>query len=142
MDLQVGACIVDPENRIVGMGHNAMPVGLNMEMPWNRFAENASEPFEETKYPYGKFFQHQRNIIMYLYAVCHAAVNAILSSSAVSLKGCTLYCTLFPGHEDAKLIIQSGISRVIYFDKKHYGRKFSEISRNMLMKAGVATRYM
>ena len=74
-------------------------------------------------------------------AVCHAAVNAILSSSAVSLKGCTLYCTIFPGHEDAKLIIQSGISKVVYYEEKHYKSKFAEISRRMLRKAGVSVRY-
>ena len=51
-------------------------------------------------------------------SVCHAAINAILNKHAESLEGCTLYTTLFPGHEDVKLIIQSGIRKVVYYDKK------------------------
>ena len=69
-------------------------------------------------------------------------MNAILSSSAVSLKGCTIYCTLIPSHEDTKLVIQSGISKVVYYDEKYYSKKYAEISRRMLSKAGVSVRYM
>lgn len=34
---QVGACIVSPENKILSLGYNGMPIGCNDdEMPWER----------------------------------------------------------------------------------------------------------
>ena len=53
---QVGACIVSPENKILSLGYNGMPIGCSDdEMPWER--EGA--PLQ-TKYMY----------------VCHAELNA------------------------------------------------------------------
>ena len=35
--LQVGACIVNPENRIVGIGYNGMPRGCSDDLlPWGK----------------------------------------------------------------------------------------------------------
>lgn len=48
---QVGACIVNPENKIVGIGYNGMPNGCNDDLlPWSRAAEDRLD----TKYPYGE----------------------------------------------------------------------------------------
>lgn len=48
--LQVGACIVNEEKKIVGIGYNGMPNRCSDdELPWNRKAENPLD----TKYPYG-----------------------------------------------------------------------------------------
>lgn len=114
---QVGACIVNQENRIVSVGYNGMPTGCNDdEMPWER--EGA---FLETKYPF----------------VCHAELNAILNSAAVSLQGCTLYVTLYPCNECAKAIIQSGIRHVVYLDNKYAGMDATLASEMMLRMAGV-----
>lgn len=49
---QVGACVVNPEKKIVGIGYNGMPNGCSDdELPWARHGENELD----TKYPYGKF---------------------------------------------------------------------------------------
>ena len=49
--LQVGACIVNKENKIVGIGYNGMPNGCSDdELPWQRTCDN----WLETKYPYGQ----------------------------------------------------------------------------------------
>ena len=49
--VQVGACVVSPEHKIVGIGYNGMPNGCSDdELPWNRTAESRLD----TKYPYGK----------------------------------------------------------------------------------------
>ena len=49
-DLQVGACIVNSENKIVGIGYNGMPNKCSDdELPWQREADNKLD----TKYPYG-----------------------------------------------------------------------------------------
>ncbi|KAM4802127.1 deoxycytidylate deaminase isoform 2-T2 [Callospermophilus lateralis] len=47
---QVGACIVNTENKIVGIGYNGMPNGCSDDLlPWRRTADNKLD----TKYPYG-----------------------------------------------------------------------------------------
>jgi len=88
---QVGACIVNEDKRIVGVGYNGLPKGCDdKEFPWERDGE-----FLNTKYPY----------------VCHAELNAILNSIK-SLKDCIIYVALFPCHECTKAIIQSGIKEI------------------------------
>lgn len=114
---QVGACIVNPDHRIVSVGYNGMPTGCSDDtMPWER--EGA---FLETKYPF----------------VCHAELNAILNSAAGSLKGCSIYVTLFPCNECAKAIIQSGIRRVVFLDNKYAGTDATKASEMMFRLAGV-----
>lgn len=47
---QVGACIVNNENKIVGIGYNGMPIGCSdEEFPWQKETDNRLE----TKYLYG-----------------------------------------------------------------------------------------
>ncbi|MEG0075410.1 MAG: dCMP deaminase family protein [Eubacterium sp.] len=114
---QVGACIVSPENKILTMGYNGMPIGCDDDnMPWER----DGKPLE-TKYLY----------------VCHAEFNAILNSGGRSLKGATLYATLFPCNECAKAIIQSGIRKVIYLEDKYADTDAVIASKKMLKMAGV-----
>ena len=89
---QVGACIVNQDNRILSVGYNGMPTGCqDDQMPWSR-----EGGFLESKYAY----------------VCHAELNAILNNDGGSLKGTRLYATLFPCNECAKAIIQSGRSSI------------------------------
>uniref|UniRef100_A0A3B4BE94 dCMP deaminase n=1 Tax=Periophthalmus magnuspinnatus TaxID=409849 RepID=A0A3B4BE94_9GOBI len=48
---QVGACIVNQENKIVGIGYNGMPNGCSDDLlPWSRTADDQLD----TKYPYGE----------------------------------------------------------------------------------------
>ena len=115
---QVGACIVNTENKIVSVGYNGMPTGCSDDdMPWEREGGSSLD----TKYPF----------------VCHAELNAILNSSFGSLNGCTLYVTLFPCNECAKAIIQSGIKRVVYYDNKYAGTESIKASEIMFRKCGV-----
>lgn len=95
---QVGACIVNSDKRIIGIGYNGFPYNCSdSDFPWGK-----EGCFCETKYPY----------------VVHAEANAILNSTQ-NLKGATLYVTLFPCNECAKLIIQSQIKEVVYASNKH-----------------------
>lgn len=97
---QVGACIVNEDKRIVGIGYNGFPNGISDDsLPWSRLGSN----YLETKYPY----------------VIHAEANSIMNSSGRDLKGSTIYTTLYPCCECAKLIIQSGIDQVIYLENKY-----------------------
>ncbi len=117
---QVGACIVNQKNKIVGAGYNGLPAGCDDdEFPWDKTGE-----FLQTKYPY----------------VCHAELNAILNNIGMDLHGCRIYTALFPCNECAKAIIQAGITEVIYLSDKYDGSKPSIASKKMLDKAGVSYR--
>ena len=118
---QVGACIVNQKKRIVGIGYNGFPIGLSDDdYPWE-----SEGTFLNTKYPY----------------VVHAEPNAILNST-VSLEAATLYVTLFPCHECAKLIIQSGILEIVYAANKYQEEESVKASMRMLEDAGVTLRQM
>ncbi|MCI6716165.1 MAG: dCMP deaminase family protein [Bacilli bacterium] len=118
---KVGACIVNEKKRIVGIGYNGLPYGCSDdEFPWERDGD-----FLETKYPY----------------VVHAEPNAILNSTN-KLDNATLYVTLFPCNECAKLIIQSGIKEIVYVSDKYNGSNDNVASKRMLAAAGVKCRQM
>ena len=117
---QVGACIVSESNRILSIGYNGTPNGFNdNEFPWDRNGNCENE----TKYPY----------------VCHAELNAILNypGARSDLKGARVYVDLFPCNECAKVIIQSGISEIIYLSDKYNGTPGNEAAKLMLTKCGV-----
>lgn len=117
---QVGACIVNDKNKIVGAGYNGLPMGCDDdEFPWEKKGD-----FLQTKYPF----------------VCHAELNAILNNIGMDLRGCKIYTALFPCNECTKAIIQSGISEVIYLSDKYEGTDAARASRMMLEKAGVTCR--
>lgn len=114
---QVGACIVNSENKILSVGYNGMPIGCcDDNMPWERDGDTLN-----TKYPY----------------VCHAELNAILNSSTGSVKGGKVYVTLFPCNECAKAIIQSGIREVVYMEDKYADTDGVKASKIMFDMAGV-----
>jgi len=70
-------------------------------------------------------------------AVCHAELNAILNKNSANVKDCTIYVALFPCNECAKIIIQSGISEVVYACDKHADKQETVASRRLLEMAGV-----
>lgn len=118
---QVGACIVNHKNRIVGIGYNGFPIGCDDDdFPWER-----DGGFLESKYAY----------------VVHAEPNAILNAT-VPLDGARMYVTLFPCNECAKLIIQAGIREVIYLSDKYAGTPSDLAAKRLFDSAGVKTRQL
>lgn len=114
---QVGACIVNQFNKIVGIGYNGFPIGCSDdELPWDRKSDNIND----TKYPY----------------VVHAEANAILNSTK-DLHGARIYVALFPCNECTKLIIQSGIKEIVYLSDKYSDTDAVKASKKMLKMAGV-----
>lgn len=113
---QVGACIVNDLKHIVGIGYNGLPNGCDDDnFPWGK-----NEDEINSKYLY----------------VCHAELNAILNSST-SLRGTSLYTTLFPCNECAKAIIQSGITNIYFLDNKYHNSNASIAARKMFDASGV-----
>jgi dCMP deaminase len=114
---QVGACIVSEDNRILSTGYNGFPQGCSDDdFPWNR-----DEAHGETKYNF----------------VVHAELNAILNAGGKSLVGSRIFVSLFPCHECAKAIIQSGVKEVVYLSDKYNGTVSDNASKRMLHAAGV-----
>ena len=89
---QVGAILVK-DKMIISDGYNGTPAGF----------ENVCEDENGVTKPY----------------VLHAEANAItkVAKSGNSSDGSTLYVTVSPCIECAKLIIQAGIKRVVYHDE-------------------------
>jgi dCMP deaminase len=108
---QVGALIVK-ERMIISDGFNGTPAGF----------ENVCEDENYVTKPY----------------VLHAEANAItkVAKSNNSSDGGTLYITTSPCMECAKLIIQSGIRRVVYCDPYHTADGIE-----LLKKAGIEVEY-
>lgn len=109
---KVGALIVK-DKMIISDGYNGTPSGF----------DNICESEEGVTFPY----------------VLHAEANAItkVARSNNSSEGSTLYVTASPCLECAKLIIQSGIKRVV----------FSELYRitdgiDLLKRSGIETVYI
>ena len=109
---QVGALLVK-DKMIISDGYNGTPSGF----------ENVCEDENGQTKPY----------------VLHAEANAItkVARSNNSSNGATLYVTTSPCIECAKLIIQAGIVRVVYFDNY---RKADGLE--LLQKAGIELCYV
>ena len=104
---QVGALIVK-DRMIISDGYNGTPVGF----------ENVCEDENGVTKPY----------------VLHAEANAItkVAKSSNSSLGATMYVTASPCIECAKLIIQAGITRVVYSDDYR-----SSEGLDLLRRAGI-----
>lgn len=116
---QVGAVIVDPLTRmIVSTGYNGFPRGV----------EDTPERLNHRPTKYA--------------LVVHAEANAILNAS-VRPSDCTLYVTLAPCSECAKLIIQSGLTRVVTFPVQN--ERWSDSHNTALVmfrEAGIDIEYV
>ena len=113
---QVGACIVNDDNKIISCGYNGAPRGFSDDiMPWDREGD-----FLTTKYAY----------------VAHAELNAILNSNT-DLRGTTIYVELFPCNECAKAIIQAGIKKVVYASDKYNGTDGNIVAKKLFDECGV-----
>ena len=109
---KVGAIVVK-DKMIISDGYNGTPEGF----------ENVCEDSNQITKPY----------------VLHAEANAItkMARSSNNSEGATLYVTASPCIECSKLIIQSGIKRVVYGEKYRL-----EDGINLLKRAGVDVEYL
>jgi dCMP deaminase len=132
---KVGAILVTPdEGRFEGI--NGMPSKFdnnceNEEYRIDGNHDNYSESEEWvlrfcTPQPDGTWLTPRHNVVrkhlVTKLEVLHAESNAIMkvARSHASSIGGTIYCTLSPCLECAKLIIQAGITRVVYAEQYPY----------------------
>lgn len=85
---KVGAVIVDGDRRVLAHGYNGFP----------RYVTDSDDRYSEKSVKY-RF-------------VVHAEANAILNA-LTTVRGMMIYCTKYPCSECVKLIIQSGIAKVV-----------------------------
>ena len=111
---KVGAVIADQNNRIISIGYNGFPTGVQDD---NRLED--------------------RNIKYQI--VVHAEVNAILFANT-NIKNCTLYTYPFqPCSRCSGLIIQSGIKRVVApINTSDRWKDDFRISKELLKEANIA----
>ena len=118
---QVGAYITK-DNKPLSIGYNGLTMGMNDdEFCWDSSGEKIGDIYT-TKNPY----------------VAHAEANAILNYKG-DLTNATIYVTLFPCNECAKLIIQAGIKEVVYL-AMYAKRDLVAISKKMFDAAGISYR--
>ena len=105
---QIGACIVDTNGKIISIGYNGFPNNRTEVFPWDEK--------EETKTVNSKKSY-----------MCHAELNAIVNKYDADINECVLYQTLYPCINCARLIIQSGIKEIFYYEfdeKKKQSNEF------------------
>jgi dCMP deaminase len=116
---KVGAVLVK-DRKIIGTGYNGFPSGCDeSKLPWAR--DVAQLGWLNTKYPY----------------VIHAEANALLNTVADS-RACQMYVTMHPCNECAKLLIQGGVTQVMYLSDKHRENEAFVAARKLLEISGVA----
>ena len=130
-------CVIVKDNQIISVGYNGTPHGFNntCEEDDNRFYENPDVALDliEQGFTCDNGCCHKPNSITKR-EVLHAESNALMkiAKSTLTSKGSVLYTTTSPCFECAKLIIQSGVSKVYYCEDY---RDMSGIE--LLEKAGI-----
>lgn len=119
---QNGACIVDPNNKIIGIGYNGLPNGCDDNDP-QYWQDDDDKDLTHSKHSY----------------VVHAEKNAIYNCMLHNLSNATLYTTQFPCNTCAQAIIQVGIKKVIYLRKKTHNHhvQINQAVDKMFTAAGV-----
>lgn len=111
-------CVIVKDNRIISIGYNGMPTG------WDNNCEDEDWP----QWAKSRKWDWIDPIYIHLTTkpeVLHAETNAIakVARSSENCEGATLYTTMAPCLDCAKLIYQSGISKVFYNESYPKGVK-------------------
>lgn len=120
---QIGAVIIK-DRRILTTGYNGVPAGIT-------HCDITGCLREQLKIPSGERHELCRGL--------HAEQNAIIQAaySGVSIRDASIYITHFPCVVCAKMLINAGISEIVY--GSYYPDRLSE---QMLSEAGVRVRQL
>jgi dCMP deaminase len=114
-----GACIASADNKILGVGYNGLPRGCDDDDP-SYWSDIDDDPVQ-SRHSY----------------IVHAEVNAILNCVVLPLTASTIYTTQFPCPRCVQSIIQVGIKRVVFLEKKSHQVALNQASDKMLADAGI-----
>lgn len=123
--LQVGSVIVR-DQQILATGYNGTPSGWDNtceDKVWDSGAGGWLSPDEiEEQYPYEEYNSTANSVTRYGLKtkpeVLHAEANCLMkiARSTENSVGATMFCTVAPCLQCAKLIYQSGITKLYYRD--------------------------
>jgi dCMP deaminase len=116
------ALIVDEDRQIVSSGYVGSPPGMpHCDALGHLFEYRSDAPADE-----------QANSSRHCVRTIHAEMNAIAQAAkrGVSTKNCTLYTHMEPCWECAKLIVQSGIQRVVAQHRYQRAERTRELFKN------------
>jgi dCMP deaminase len=108
-------CVITREKRIISTGYVGSPIGIS----------HCDEIGHEMHTVIHEDGHDSRHCIR----TTHAEQNAIAQAArfGVALEGATLYCKLTPCYTCAKIIINSGIKRVVCEQDYHAGARSKEV---------------
>lgn len=129
---KVGA-VIEHNGSIISMGVNGTASGTinpdekSIEMNWAKYVDDELNLFDDTKREYSEWASDY---------VIHAEQNAMLfaAKNGRAINNATMYCTMSPCTQCAKLIAQSGIKTLVYVEE--YGRS-GDLWKEYLDDAGV-----
>lgn len=118
--VQVGACIVSADNKVLAMGYNGTPRGMEDEdFPW----EDGELNSPDAKYAY----------------VMHAERNAVLNyrGSLTDFVGARAYVTHLPCIECTKTLVQIGVKEITYLHHYTMFPRADVITQRLCDAAGI-----
>jgi len=117
-------CVITKEKRIISTGYVGSPVGL--------------PHCDDIGHEMHTVIQEDGTQSRHCIRTSHAEANAICQAAkfGVSLDGGTLYCKMTPCYVCAKMIINSGIKRVVCSQDYHGGARSKEIFKEAGVEFG------
>jgi dCMP deaminase len=108
-------CVITKDKRIISTGYVGSPIDT-------MHCDEAGHEMHTVTHPDGSQSRH-------CIRTTHAEQNAICQAARVgiALEGATLYCKMTPCYTCAKMIINSGIKRVVCENDYHAGKRSKEI---------------
>lgn len=107
---KVGVIIVSGDKNHVAIGYNGFPTGMS---------EEASRWDDKSRY------------------VVHAELNAVINAKT-DISGWTVYTTMFPCTECTKILLQTGVSRIVYKSRSSASVEDSwKFSKELLEEMGI-----
>ena len=125
---RVYGAIIVKNDEIISTGYNGAPRGRKNCVDMGFCTREAMQV------PRGQRYELCRSV--------HAEANAVLNyrGSLKDLEGSTVYVTLFPCHDCAKILAQVGVGEVVYLDNKYADTDDGRISRRILDSCGISYR--
>ena len=137
---KVGAVVCDEQGRVIATGYNEVVEGQRTcmekygecyrEKKRNEILSMVEERLEIPKNDFQKVFRTLK--VLELCRSIHAEETAILQLPGSEMKGATLYTTTFPCFNCAKMIVRSGIKKLVYVEPYPV-----EESMDLLKESGV-----
>ena len=120
-----GAIIVK-NKRVLSTGYVGSPIGLP-------HCDDVGHQFKKTIHEDGHVTNHCIRTV-------HAEQNAICQAAryGIPIDGSTLYCTMLPCYTCAKMIINSGIKKVVCIKDYHAGKETKEV----FAQAGISLKIL